>query len=391
MHILYYIGIVIIAGIVTARVMRKFKLPDVTGYLLAGIVIGPSLLGLLSLETVSSLVVVSEAALAFIAYSIGGELNFKHLRKTGSSILLITLTQGIGAMILVVLAMMFIFHQSVAFSLVVGAIAVATAPAATIMVVRQYQAKGPLVDVLLPVVAIDDALAIIAFGFSTTIAKSLTGNGQISWVLSLLRPIEEIILCLVIGFVVGLGLAYFSRRAKREGNLLSLTVASIFLAYGLADALGVSTLLVCMMVGATVSNLAHNAHRVLSVVDKCTPPIFTAFFTLAGADLKISVLRQVGAVGIGYVVFRVIGKVVGAYIGARLTNAPTTVQKYLGLTLIPQAGVALGLSMAVKPILPDQAASIRTLVVGATVIYELFGPLLAKTALKKAGEIGDNS
>ncbi len=388
MHILYYIAVILFSGIIMARIVSKFKLPNVTGYLLAGVIIGPSVLKLVPDNVTSSLSVISVAALGFIAYSIGSELNIEHLNKSGASIIWITLLEALGAVIIVDLAMIFIFRQPVAFSLVVGAIATATAPAATIMVIRQYKAKGPLVGTLLPVVAMDDAVAIIVFGLSTAVAHAITNADKnvAVWV-SILSPIREIIIALLIGFLIGLGLSYFSRKAKGEEELLSFTIAAIFLTVGLSYLLDVSSLLACMMVGATISNMAYNKNRLFSVVDRFTPPIFIAFFTLAGAELKLNILRQVGLVGVGYIVFRVIGKMLGAYLGAKFTGAPAAVRKYLGLALIPQAGVAIGLSMIAEQILPGMGVVIRTIILSATVVYELIGPVAAKVALLKAGEI----
>ena len=387
MHILYYIAVILFSGIIMARIVSKFKLPNVTGYLLAGVIIGPSVLKLVPDNVTSSLSVISVAALGFIAYSIGSELNIEHLNKSGASIIWITLLEALGAVIIVDLAMIFIFRQPVAFSLVVGAIATATAPAATIMVIRQYKAKGPLVGTLLPVVAMDDAVAIIVFGLSTAVAHAITNADKnvAVWV-SILSPIREIIIALLIGFLIGLGLSYFSRKAKGEEELLSFTIAAIFLTVGLSYLLDVSSLLACM-VGATISNMAYNKNRLFSVVDRFTPPIFIAFFTLAGAELKLNILRQVGLVGVGYIVFRVIGKMLGAYLGAKFTGAPAAVRKYLGLALIPQAGVAIGLSMIAEQILPGMGVVIRTIILSATVVYELIGPVAAKVALLKAGEI----
>ncbi len=256
------------------------------------------------------------------------------------------------------------------------------------MVVRQYRADGPLVRTLLPVVAMDDAVGIIVFGISTSIAQTIISPvGDFSIMRVILQPTSEILISLFAGFAIGLGLSYVSRKAKGENDLLSITIASIFIAIGIAEALQVSTLLCCMMVGATVSNMAYNSQRVLSVVDRFTPPVFITFFALAGVDLKLSVLRQVGLIGMGYIVFRVIGKLVGAGMGARITGAPEVVRKYLGLTLIPQAGVAIGLSMLAESMFPEMGSVVKTIILSATVIYELIGPVVSKTALQMAGEI----
>lgn len=388
MHTLFYVAILLISGIVVGRVASKFKLPNVTGYLIAGVLIGPSLLSLIPADVAPKLGIISEAALGFIAYSIGSEFNLNLIKKTGGKIILITVCEALGAVIMVVLAMIFIFKQSVAFSLVLGSIAAATAPAATIMVIRQYRAKGPLVSTLLPVVAMDDAVGIVVFGVAVAIADTITSSGQdASFLFMVLKPFLEIALALVVGFAIGLALSYVSRKAKGKDDLLSISLATIFLTLGVAELLNVSTLLCCMMLGATVSNMTYGGDKVIAIIDRFTPPVFIAFFTMAGVDLQLDVLKSVGLVGIGYVVFRVIGKILGASLGAKMTKAPDVVQKYLGYTLIPQAGVAIGLSMLAESALPGMGVEIRTIILAGTVVYELVGPVVSKMALMKAGEI----
>jgi len=393
-HSLYYLAIVLFAGLFMAKIVRKFKLPNVTGYILAGVFIGPSFLGFIPHEVVSSFNILSEAALGFIAYSIGSEFNLKHLQKLGPSILWITIAESLGAMLSVTSAMVLIFKQPIAFSLILGSIAAATAPAATIMVIRQYNARGVVVDTLLPVVAMDDAVAIMAFGIAIGIAQSLSsvGGGNVSLLKITVELLLEIFIAIGLGGCIGLFLSIISGRLKGQETLLSFTIACIFLAVGIASELKVSPLLASMTVGATVSNLVYHRDRVLSVVDRLTPPIFVSFFTISGADLKLSVLRQVGLLGVGYVIFRIVGKIIGSYIGAKWTKAPATVQKYLGLTLVPQAGVAIGLSLLAEKSLPGMGVALRNIILGSTVIYELIGPVIAKQALLMAGEISsDNS
>lgn len=388
MHKLYYIAVIIFAGLVMARIVSKLKLPNVTGYLLAGILIGPSILNLVPKDAASSMTIISEMALGFIAYGIGSEINFKRMKKVGKSLITITFLEALIPVLLVSISMIFIFKQPVAFSIVIGAIAAATAPAATIMVVKQYRAKGPVVDTLLPVVAMDDGVAIIAFGMAFTIAKSLISSTEsFSIVRAILVPIWEIILALGLGLALGLVLSFIIPKTKDEDELLSVVVASIFIAIGFAELLNVSTLLVCMMLGITISNLAHNSLRAINVINRLTPPVFIIFFTLAGVELDFAVLKYAGLMGIGYVVIRSIGKVLGAYIGAKVTNANEMVQKYLGLTLLPQAGVAIGLSLIAEKLMPTHGSTIRTIILASTVIYELVGPLITKIALIKAGEI----
>lgn len=388
MHDLYYVAIIILFGMIMARLVSMLKLPNVTGYLLAGVLIGPSILNLVPKEVSINLQVISEAALGFIAYSIGSEINFNHLKKVGKSLITITFFEALFPVILVTMTMILVFKQPVAFAIVIGAIASATAPAATIMIIKQYKAKGPVVDTLLPVVAMDDGIAIISFGIAFTIAKSLMkAGGNFSIIQAIFMPIWEIVLALGIGFIIGLILCYLIPKIKGEDELLCIVIVSIFAAIGFADFLNVSTLLVCMMIGITVSNLAHNSIRALRIINRITPPIFISFFTLAGVELDLGVLRYAGLMGIAYVVVRAIGKTIGASIGAKLTNSDEMVQKYLGFALLPQAGVAIGLSMIAQTVMPDFGSTIRTIILASTVIYELVGPVIAKTALVKAGEI----
>jgi Kef-type K+ transport system membrane component KefB len=386
---LFYIAVILFAGMIMAKVVSKFKLPNVTGYLIAGLIIGPSILGIIPKESADKLSIVSEAALSFIAYSIGSEFNIQNLKKIGKGIITITVFEALGATVLVDLSMIFIFKQPVPFSIELGAIAAATAPAATMMVVRQYKAKGPVVNTLLPVVAIDDAVGIIAFGISTTVAKAILDNSSnVSVAKIILIPLLEIVLALLIGFLMGILLVYISKKAKGEDQLLSMVIAVLFATAGIAIRFDLSSLLACMMVGATLTNLDPNNKRAFSTVEKFTPPVLISFFTIAGVQLNLSILKEVGILGVGYVIIRVIGKLVGSYVGAKISNAPETVQKYLGFTLIPQAGVAIGLSLIAQSIMPPEyGEAIRTIVLSATVIYELVGPVATKTALMKAGEI----
>lgn len=386
---LFYMGIIIIAGLIMAKVISYLKLPNVTGYLVGGLIIGPSILGLIPHDVVSSFSIISEAALGFIAYGIGSEFNYKNLKAVGKGVIIITVFEALGAVLAVDLAMIFIFRQSVEFSIVLGAIAAATAPAATMMVVRQYKAKGPLVNTLLPIVAMDDAVGIILFGVSMAIAKSITsGKGSLSIGRAILCPSLEIIIALLLGLAIGIVVSFIGYKASGEDQLLCIVIAVVFIASGIANYLNVSSLLVCMMVGATVANLAPNSTRILSITDRFTPPLFIAFFTIAGADLNLSILKDVGVIGFGYIIVRVIGKIIGASTGAVVAKSPDVVKKYLGITLIPQAGVAIGLSLIAQTVLPDCGDAIRTIILSATVIYELIGPVVTKIAIKKAGEIG---
>lgn len=383
---LYYLGIIILSGVLLGALVGLLKLPKVTGYLIAGILIGPFCLKLIPKEAISSLNIISEAALGFIAYSIGSSININKLKKFGAKIIIITCFEALTAAVVVTFVMSVIFKQPLAFSLCIGAIATATAPAATIMVLKQYKAKGPLVDTLIPVVAIDDAVAVISFGIAVAVAKVLDGGSSAFNMMTILKPFIEIGGAVLLGAVIGVILIYADRFSKGREQTLVLTVGVILLSVGIATKLNVSSLLTCMSIGAVVSNLTQGEGKLLTVLDEFTNPIFVAFFTISGAGLDLGILKSVGLLGIVYVLSRSFGKIIGAYLGCKLSKIEPVVQKYLGLTLMPQAGVAIGLSLLVEQALPAYGTEIRTIILAGTVIYELIGPLCTKIAIFKAGE-----
>jgi Kef-type K+ transport system membrane component KefB len=274
------------------------------------------------------------------------------------------------------------------FALVLSAIAAATAPAATIMVVRQYRAKGKLTETLLSVVAIDDGVAIILFGIFVAVSNALGGHIGESLFMQIMDPLIEIIISLGIGFLGGLLLTLSTKWFSNKGNRLSLVIVFIFLTLYLSSITGGSTLLACMMLGATFANISSKYEEVSDLANFFTPPIFIMFFVLSGAELDITILSVVGIIGIVYVLFRVVGKVFGAYLGGKITQAEPVVQKYLGWALVPQAGVAIGLSLVATQVLnPEMGSEIRAIILAATLLYELFGPVITKIALTKAGDI----
>lgn len=390
MHILFYVGIIIASGIIVGRLVSYLKLPHITGYLIAGLIIGPSILGLIPYSEASKLAVISEAALGFIAYSIGSEFNLKALKKTGKSVIIITVFQAVGAVVLVVFAMIYIFNQPLPFSLILGAIATATAPGTILMIVKQYRARGPVVDTLLPLVALADALGIIIFGICSAIASSLLYSGTYVSVSSIiLVPLKEIIVSGVIGVGLGIILGYIINKIKEDELLIAIIVSTVFIAVGLSHRFHASPILLCMILGGTVCNVIPHIKniKVLHRLESFTSAIYIAFFTLAGAKLDISLIKDIGIIGAGYIIMRMIGKIAGSYFGGIIAKAPKTVQKYLGFTLIPQAGLAIGLAMVAESTLPEPfGKNVRTVILAATVVYELIGPLMAKIAICKAGE-----
>ncbi len=386
MDIILNIAVLFLSGLLFARIFGKFKFPDVTGYLIGGMLIGPCVLGLLSKDAVKSMEVISQIALSFIAFSVGSEMNFQSIKEIGSKILVVTFFEAIGALIFVSVGMIVIFKTDVAFAISIGSIASATAPAATLMVIRQYQAKGGLVDVLIPVVALDDAICIMAFGVCSSIATTLMSGTALNFINMIAIPIKEIILALALGLLAGIIYILVSRKLKNDTETLTFTLAMIFIVTAATMKWGLSSLLTLMMTGIVISNVGNVDRRYQELVSTITPPIFIAFFVLSGADLDLGGLKAAGLIGIGYILLRVLGKYLGAMISTKMSGFSKEIQKNLGLTLIPQAGVAIGLSLIASRIIPEPHGSlIRTIILAATICYELIGPIVAKFALKRAG------
>ncbi len=386
MNLLLYLACILLCGLLFGKLAKLVRLPNVTGYLVGGLIIGPSIARLLPADVLSQLDMVSEMALGFIAFSIGTEFKMSYFKRVGFTPIVIAIAEGLGAMLFVVAGLV-AFGYELPFALVMGAIASATAPAATIMVIKQYKAKGPVTETLLSVVALDDAVALIAFGFAVTIAKTMTSSEHANVLLSILEPLKEVAISLVAGAALGFLLAVLLRFFKSQANRLTLAIAFVFLCSALATVLDASALLMCMAMGAMFVNCCNAAPDVMKLVDNITPPVFMMFFVVSGAGLQVSVLPTVGLVGVIYIVARVIGKILGAWFGAQVMRAPQTVKKYLGPTLIPQAGVAIGLSLLAQTVVPEYADVIRAVVLCGTLIYELVGPLISKLTLVKAGEI----
>lgn len=384
---LFYLALILFSGFIFGRLVKLIKLPNVTGYLIAGLLIGPYVLKLVPLDMTYQLGLISEMALAFIAFSIGAEFKISYLKKVGLTPIVIAILEALTASFVVIVVLV-LFKFDIKTALLLGAIASATAPAATIMVVKQYDAKGPVTETLLSVVALDDAVALIAFGFAMAIVNSLQNPSEVSLLMSLVSPLVEIVGSVLLGLILGILFAIPLRYFKKDSNRLILTIAFVFLGSSLASMLGLSSLLLCMSMGAMLINITRAGNAILKLVDNITPPIFLMFFVVSGMELNIMTIPQIGLIGILYVTCRVIGKVAGAYIGAAIMKAPETVRKYLGFTLVPQAGVAIGLSLIASNTLPAELGqTIRTVILCATLIYELVGPAITKISLEKAGEI----
>lgn len=386
MNALLALAIAFAMGLFFSRLIRYIHLPNVTAYLLAGLVVGPYVLNALTPEMNTQLSIISDVALGFIAYSIGSEFKMSYLKEIGIKPIIITIFEGCTASLLVFLVL-FLIGQPLPLCLALGAIAAATAPAATLMVIRQYKANGPVSKMLLPVVAMDDALGLILYAVMIALARTIE-RGEVLTVMTLVvKPLVEIVGSLALGVVIGLVLVYVLRFFHSRGNKLSLTIMVVFAAVGLSNMWGLSSLLVCMMVGATMVNLCRQSDAMLEQCDRFTPPLFLLFFVLSGANLDLAVLPTVGVVGIAYVLTRAVGKALGATIGAKLEKCDANIVKYLGFTLIPQAGVAIGMARMCQTSLPEYGTVINAVVLAGTLIYELTGPVITKIALTKAGEI----
>lgn len=375
-----------IIALLMTRVMKKISLPNVTGYLIAGLIAGPYCLKLYNSENLDALSIITNVALGFIAFSIGGEFKLSSLKQLGAKIFVITVFEAVGASVLVITVLV-LFKFPLTLALVLGAIASATAPAATLMVVRQYKAQGPVTSTLLPVVAIDDAVCLMLFSILSSVAKSLESEGGFNLYQTILKPIIEIVLSLVIGFVLGIILSIGTKFFKSRANRISLVVTAVFLGVGISDKFGLSSLLLCMAIGAALANYSAVSDPVMDGSERWTPPLFMLFFVISGAQFNFSVLKTVGAVGVIYILMRSFGKYFGAMLGCKIAGTEKTVRQYLGITLLPQAGVAIGMAQLSLTVVPEYGEQIRAVVLCATLVYELVGPLLTKLSLQKAGEI----
>ncbi len=409
MTILLSISIGMLASLMLSRLAKKVSLPAVTAYLIAGIVIGPCCLGLLGIdglgfptfEGIEKLSILSDCALGFIAFSIGNEFRLSQLKKTGKAATIIGIFQAFAATLVVDIALIALHFAMpdklpLTAAIVLGAIASATAPAATLMVVRQYKAKGPLTDLLLPIVALDDAVGLVIFAVSFGIARALQ-NGAIDIISIVVNPLIEIVASLLLGSLMGVLLNFVERFFHSRSKRMSICIAFVFLTVALsmldfhfgAVHLSFSSLLVCMMLGTVFVNICETSEELMERIDSWTTPLFVIFFMLSGAELNLTVFKDpiIILIGIAFLLTRAIGKYLGAAASAKMTGCDDHVVKYLGITLLPQAGVALGMSLQAATALGSDGKLIRNIVLFAVMILELVGPALTKIALTKAGDI----
>ena len=408
MQALLSLSISLFVGLMLSRVAKLMKLPAVTAYLVAGILVGPyvlgafgvSGLGFTSMADVESYSILCDVALGFIAFSIGNEFRLSQLKKIGKQATVIGILQAVVTTLLVDIALI-VFHLcapdilSLPAAITLGAIASATAPAATLMVVKQYKAKGPVTDILLPVVALDDAVGLMLFAVSFGVARAMQ-KGAIDIISVVVEPILEIVLSLALGAAMGFIFNFCERFFHSRSKRLSMSITFVFLTIAFSMMkfeiggihIGFSSLLVCMMLGTVFCNICDFSEELMERVDRWTAPLFVLFFVLSGAELELSVFTNFAIilVGIVYILSRSVGKYSGAFVSAKLTKCDDNIVKYLGITLLPQAGVALGMAMKAGELGAD-GAIVANITLFAVLVYELVGPLLTKIALTKAGDI----
>ena len=409
MEVLLHLSVALLAGLLLSRLAKLLKLPAVTAYLVAGILVGPYVLGqfgieglgFTSMDVVESYSLLCDAALGFIAFSIGNEFRLSQLKKIGKQATIVGIFQAVVTTLLVDAALIALHFAmpdvlTLPVAIVLGAIASATAPAATLMVVKQYKAKGPLTDILLPVVALDDAVGLVLFAVSFGIAKAL-GSGSVGIVSVVVEPILEVVLSLALGAALGFLFDFCEKFFHSRSKRMSISIAFVFLAIALSmikftifDTIHVSfsSLLVCMMLGTVFCNICDFSEELMDRVDRWTAPLFILFFVISGAELELSVFSNftVVLIGIVYILARSAGKYSGAFLSAKMSGCDDNIVKYLGVTLLPQAGVALGMAMKASQLGPD-GLIVSNITLFAVLIYELVGPMLTKIALLKAGDI----
>lgn len=387
MDILLKLAIVVLVGCLAGRLAKTFKLSTIFGFVIAGIVMGPSCLKLISNQDLASLTMIVEVAVALLAFKIGSEFVVRDMRKLGTSVMIITFAEVAGTVLVVFCAMFFLFRQDLVFSLTMASLAAATAPASTIMVMRQYRSDGPVTRVLLPVSALDGVLGVVLFGIIISIARTVVqGADQGLWQM-MSKPMIEIFGGLALGALLGLGLTFLGQKAGDSDELLVITLGMILASTGLAKALSLSPLLANIMMGAVLVNFTQNSNRVFFALNNFTPPIYLLFFTLAGSAFDLAVFLNVGLLALGYNLTRAVGKLLGAWIGSKGVKAERTVQEHLGVTLLPQGGLSIALAILVRYHLPDISMAVIAVILVSVLFYEIVGPIIAKTAIQRAGEI----
>lgn len=421
MLLIFKLVVVLIVGFIGGIIARKLKLPNVSGYLVLGLILGPSLglifkgyEGFLSSSDLNSLKFINDIALAFIAFSIGSEFNFKALKKSGKDINTITMFEVLFVVVIVFVGLFFIpkpkpvmigydpfSKNNLAVTMVLASMSAATAPAATLMVIRQYRAYGPLSKKILPVTALDDIYGIIVFGFVISFAQLLVTTSTLPLYLLILKPFIEVFASIIFGIIVGFILKTIINKTRNERDdlqvlsiiaiLLTTTALALINEYFVSFNLSLSALLANMTLGTMITNFAKRPSKTFSSVNDFTTPIYILFFTLAGASLNLGILKNsilIVILALVFIITRAAGKYLGAFTGSVVTNQPKSVRNYLGIALLPQGGISLGLLVIVAAQMKDFYSLISTVIMFSILFFETSGPIFAKIAITKAGEIG---
>ena len=382
-QVLLVLSIILFAGFIMTRMTNTLNLPKVSGYIMAGILIGPCCLNMIPVEMIGHMGFVSDIALAFIAFGVGKFFKKEVIMETGSKIIIITLFETMMAGILVTLLATIIFGLDLDFALILGAIATATAPASTMMTINQYKAKGEFVNTLLQIVALDDVVCLLAFSVVAAIAGG-SGGGNIT-AQEIILPLMYNIFAVALGFFCGYFLSRLLIPTRSKDNRLILAIAMLVGISGICASLDISPLLACMVFGASYINLTRDK-KLYRQINNFTPPIMSIFFIVSGMNLDITALTTVGAIGVSYFFVRIVGKYLGTYISCVITKTNKEIRNYMGLALIPQAGVAIGLAFLGERLLPEAKGNLLlTIILSSSVLYEMAGPVCAKMALIFSG------
>jgi Kef-type K+ transport system membrane component KefB len=380
---LFSVGMVILLGLLGGKLAHKLHVPKVTGYMLTGLIFGPSVIGFISAETLSDIHILNEIALGLILFAIGGEIQLTHLRAMGKKVIFIGLAESFGALILV-FCITWAITGDPALATLLGAVSMATAPGVTLLVIREYKSAGPLTDTLLAVVALNNVVCLVVFRFTFALYSLLAGDpvGGTLFVL-----FKELVIAVATGGAIAVIITYWEQNIDDLSELLLVIVGGLLLGIGLAKTLGISQLLVCLIIGAVTNNMSMMHRLVYAELRQTEMPFYIAFFVLSGASLHVDALSHLGLLGLAYLVARPLGKAAGSYLAARKSGADPVVRRYLGPALLPQAGVAIGMAMTVMEARPDIGQIISTVILSSVIVYETVGPYVTKLALTRAGEV----
>ncbi|MFH1891064.1 MAG: cation:proton antiporter [Candidatus Zixiibacteriota bacterium] len=377
------VGGIILIGLIGGKLSHRFKIPRVTGYMLVGLLFGPSVLGLISSETLRDIRMVNDLALGMILFAIGGEIEWSHIRAMGRRIIFIALAESFGAFVLVFSATVLITNDF-GLAILLGSISMATAPGVTLLVIREYSSRGPLTESLLAVVAINNVLSLIVFRFFFSFYSLAQGDPVSTVAFDLFK---ELIISVTIGAAIGGVITLWEKKIDDLSELLLVIVGGLIVGIGLARSIGISPLLVCLIIGAVTNNLSVMHKLVYPELRQTEMPFYIAFFVLSGASLELHMMSSLGLLGVAYLVARPLGKFIGSYFAASRTQEPPQVTKNLGMALLPQAGVAIGLAYTISQTHPDIGQVITAVILSSVIVYEGIGPFLTRLALARANEI----